>query len=212
MKTIRNILAAALAALFASAALHADDGGPWQFRLRSTYLDMSDRSDAFSALGINFPSNAVTVNSKWIPEFDVSYSFTSHLAAELVLTVPQTQDVSLAGVGPLGTFKHLPPVLALQYHLLPGSLIDPYVGLGVNYTLIYGANLAVAGIPLALDTHSFGVAGQAGADIRLGHGFFLNVDAKKVQLGSDVYVYGGPRLTTAHLDPWLLSFGAGYRF
>lgn len=212
MKRLLSTLTATLAALLASASLHADVNGPWQFRIRSTYLEMANKSDAFTALSINFPSDAVSVNSKWIPEFDVSYSFTKNLVAELVLTVPQTQDVTLAGVGHLGTFKHLPPVLALQYHFTPGSVIDPYVGLGVNYTLIYGSDLKVAGIPLALDTNSIGLAAQAGADINIGNGFYLNVDVKKVQLSSGVSVYGGPHLTTAKLDPWLLSLGVGYRY
>ena len=146
MKKTLLQLALALAAVLASTPASADDG-PWLVRIRPTYLSMANDSDAFTALGINFPSNAVHVNSKWIPEFDVSYSFTPNWVAELVLTVPQTQNVSLAGVGNLGSFKHLPPVLAAQYHFLPSGTVDPYIGAGVNYTLIYGSHLSVAGVP-----------------------------------------------------------------
>ncbi len=186
--------------------------GTWETRIRATYLSMDNKSDAFSALGINFPANAVSVNSKLIPEFDFSYSFTPNVVTELVLTIPQTQDVTLASVGKLGTFKHLPPVLALQYHFAPGATIDPYVGAGLNFTLIYGSDLKVANVPLALDHSSVGVAGQVGTDINLGNGVYLNVDAKKVTLRSDVSVMGGARLTTAKLDPWLLSVGIAWRF
>jgi outer membrane protein len=211
---MKNTLAAILsiaALLLAGSQAYADDG-PWELRVHATYLSMANDSDAFTALNINFPSNSVRVNSKWIPEFDVSYSFTRNLSAELVLTIPQTQTVTLNGVGDLGTFKHLPPVLSAQYHVAPSSLIDPYVGLGANFTLIYGSNLSVAHIPLSLDPNSIGIAAQVGCDFNLGHNTYFNVDVKKVELSSGVYVPGGTQLTTAHLDPWLLSAGFGWHF
>ncbi len=209
----RLIATAVLAALtLAASHLTAAPDGPWTVRVRSTYLDMANRSDAFSALGINFGANAVHVNSKWIPELDFSYAFTPQISTELVLTVPQTQEVTLAGVGKLGTFKHLPPTLTAQYQFAPGATVQPYVGAGLNYTLIYDADLKVAGVPLALENGSVGVAAQAGCNFKLSGNWALNLDAKYVTLGSDVSVKGGARLTTAKLNPWLLSFGAGWRF
>ncbi len=83
MKRLFSTLTAMLAALVASASLHADANGPWQFRIRSTSLEMTNKSDALTALSINLPSEAVSVNSKWIPEFDVSNSFTNNLVTEL---------------------------------------------------------------------------------------------------------------------------------
>lgn len=204
---------AALAALAVTAPLaQLEATGPWSARLRGTYLEMADRSNAFSALGINFAADSVGVNSKWIPEVDVSYAFSENVSAELVLTVPQTQDVTLAGVGRLGSFKHLPPTLLVQYQLSPGAVIRPYVGAGVNFTLIFDTNLSVAGVPLDLERASLGLAAQAGFDVKLGRGLALNFDAKRAALRSDVSVQGGPRLTTAKLDPWLFSVGLGWRF
>jgi outer membrane protein len=205
-------LAALAGFLIAAVSLGAADAGPWSVRLRATYLSMADKSDAFTALSINFPSNAVHVNSKLIPEFDVSYAFTSQFSAELVLTIPQTQDVTLQGVGKLGTFNHLPPTLLAQYHFIaPSAAFQPYVGAGLNYTLIWGTNLSVAGVPLALEHNSLGLALQAGCDYDLGNNQFLNLDVKYVGLQSDVKA-GGARLTTAKLDPWLFSLGYGWRF
>jgi outer membrane protein len=203
---MRKVLSSlALLALVAGVLpLRAAPTGPWQARVRATYLSMADKSDAFSALALNFPDNGISVNSKLIPEFDFSYSLTANLVTELVLTIPQTQDVTLAGVGKLGTFKHLPPVLSGQYHFAPGTAFNPYVGLGVNFTLIYDTNLKVANVPLALESNSLGLAGQVGADVAIGNGMYVNFDLKKVMLRSDVSVQGGPRLSTARLDPWLI--------
>ncbi len=203
------LVAAALLSEFARPAAAA---GPWTARVRATYLQMADKSDAFSALGINFAPDAVAINSKWIPEFDFSYRFTENFSTELVLTVPQSQEVTLAGVGRLGKFKHLPPTLLAQYAFAPVSGCRPYVGAGLNFTLIYDTDLKVAAVPLALENHSLGAAFQAGCDIDLGNGMALNLDAKRAVLRSDVSVKGGPRLTTAKLDPWLFSVGLGWRF
>lgn len=212
MKRTSLKYAAIAAVVLSNVALQAAAAGPWTARLRATYLQMADKSDAFSALGINFAKDAVSVNSKWIPEFDFSYRLTENFTAELVLTIPQTQEVKLAGVGKLGKFKHLPPTLLGQYHFAPASGVQAYVGAGLNFTLIYDTNLTVATVPLALENFSVGAAAQAGCNIDLGNGTSLNLDVKRAFLRSDVSVKGGAKLTTAKLDPWLLSVGLGWRF
>jgi outer membrane protein len=208
-QTIRHLTRAALL-LLSVASIHA--ASPWSARLRTTYLQTVDHSGAFTALGINFAKNSVKINDKLIPEIDVDYAFTDTLSAELVLTIPQTQEVTLAGVGKLGSFKHLPPTLLLQYRANPGSAIRPYFGVGVNFTLIWGdSGLAVAGVPLSLENYSLGLAGQAGVDWKINDRWSFNVDIKKAAISSDVLA-GAARLTTAHLDPWLYAIGLRYDF
>jgi len=195
--------------LFSVAALHA--ASPWSVRLRATYLETTDKSDAFTALGINFAANAISVNDKFIPEFDVDYAFTDSFSAELVLTIPQTQDVTLKGVGKLGTFKHLPPTLLGKYRFNAGGDFRPYVGAGVNFTLIWDGNLSVAGVPLALENYSVGLAAQGGIDWKIDERWTFNVDVKRAALRTDVSA-GGAKLTEARLDPWLYSAGVSYAF
>lgn len=174
MNKISLNLARGALLLLSVAALPA--ASPWSVRLRATYLETVDKSDAFSALGINFPKNAIAVNDKFIPEIDVNYAFTPAWSAELVLTVPQTQEVTLAGVGKLGTFKHLPPTLLANYHFNAGGAIRPYLGAGLNFTLIWDDNLSVAGVPLSLDYYSVGAAAQAGIDWKIDGRWTFNVD------------------------------------
>lgn len=205
-----RILGSALAALLITVSAAGQQTG-WNVRVGATYLSMADKSDAFSALSINFPADAVSVQSKLIPEFDVNYVFNANWSAHVVLTIPQKHDVKLAGVGKLGTFYHLPPHFMAVYHFGGTEAFKPYVGAGVNFTLIWNTKLTVANVPLALEHNSIGLSGQVGFDYDLGNGHYLNVDLKKTALRSDVSA-GGSRLTTAKLDPWIFSVGYGWKF
>ena len=107
----------ALAALgFAGHALAQQS--PWLVRARAVHLNMADKSEAIPALGVG--ADQITVNNKTIPELDITYFVTPNIAAELILTVPQKQTVSVAGTD-VGTFKHLPPTLTVQYHFSPAA-------------------------------------------------------------------------------------------
>ena len=184
---------------------------PWSVRLRATYLETVDKSDAFTALGINFAKDAVAVNDKFIPEIDVDYAFSDTWSSELVLTIPQSQEVTLKGVGKLGTFQHLPPTLLMQYRANPGGAIRPYIGAGVNFTLIWNNKLSVAGVPLHLEHNSVGLAAQAGIDWKIEGNWSLNFDVKRAAIRSDVLA-GSARLTEARLDPWLYALGVRYQY
>lgn len=198
-------------ALLALCAVSLQAASPWSVRLRATYLQTVDESDAFTALGTSFGSGAVSVSDRLIPEIDIGYAFTDTLSAELVLTIPQKHTVSLAGVGKLGSFKHLPPTLLLQYRALPGAAIRPYVGVGVNFTLIWDDVISVANVPLGLESNSVGLAAQAGVDWRINDRWSFNLDVKKAAIRSDVFA-GGAKLTEARLDPWLYAAGVRYAF
>ena len=210
MNQSRFALLGALALGIASASsLFA--ASPWSVRLRATYLETVDKSPAFSALGINFAADSVVVTDKLIPEIDIDYAINDVLSAELVLTIPQTHGVDLTGAGHLGSFKHLPPTLLLQYHPNTGSAFEPYLGVGVNFTLIFNDKLSVAGVPLKLESYSIGLAAQAGFDYRIDEKWSFNVDVKRAAIRSDVLA-GGAKLTTAKLDPWLWAVGLKYDF
>ena len=125
----------------------------------------------------------LNVDSKWIPEVDISYFFNKNVATELILTWPQKMTVN-AGNTAIGSIKVLPPTLLLQYHF-DGLPVKPYVGAGINYTNYSGVSLP-AGV--SIDNGSWGGALQAGVDIPLTGNMYLNLDVKKVWMGTDVYV------------------------
>jgi len=110
----------------------------------------------------------------------------------------------LSGLGKLGSTKHLPPVLSLQYHFNPNATIRPYAGIGLNYTLFFdedaktslhegiiGTSNALTGTDftggstdLSIDD-SFGIALQLGTDIQLSDALFLNFDLRWIDIEAD---------------------------
>lgn len=202
-------LLGALTLATAPAAAQQPAEGKFMVRVRALSLSPADKSDAIPSLSV--PADAITVSSKIFPEIDVSYFFTKNIAAELVLTYPQQHDVELSGTK-IGTFKHLPPSLLLQYHFLPEGKFRPYIGAGANLTLISDVQLAVPGVgALDLEDSSVGVVGQLGADFKVGPKHFINLDVKKVTIGSDVLA-GGSKVSAVKVDPFLVSIGFGIRF
>jgi len=214
---VRAAVAAAVLSVAAMTAARADEAaeGALEIRVRAIYLEPANDSDAYAPLAI--PQDAVHINSKWLPDVDLEYFFTPHWSSELVLTYPQSQTVTieksaLGGPTAIGSFKHLPPTLTLKYDFLPDQVFRPYVGVGVNLTLISDVNLNVPSVgPLTLDKSSVGFAAQAGFDLQLAPHWYANADIKWVQISSDVK-FDGTRITTARIDPLLIGVGVGYRF
>lgn len=190
------IVIAALAACGVGAAQAQET--PWMVRARAVHLDMANKDS--TGLGLS-------VDNKTIPEVDVGYFFTPNIATELILTVPQKQTVSINGSS-IGTFKHLPPTLLLQYHFTGLNGYKPYVGAGINYTDISKVSLPTG---VTLDSHSWGGALQVGVDIPLDKHWSINFDVKKVYIKTDVYSTG-TSIGTLKLDPMLVGAGVGYRF
>ena len=206
-RLLSTLGASALMAI-AFSTVRADDD-PWEVRLRAVYLDPANKSDAIPGLA---PENAIHINDKWLPDLDFEYFFTPHWSTELVLTYPQSQTVTVSGTA-IGTFKHLPPVLTAKYDFLPDHDFQPYVGAGVNVTIISDVNLAVPGVgELKLNSTSVGPALQTGFDYKLRDHWYLNADVKWFKLGSDLDLAGGTRVSTLHIDPFLFGIGIGYRF
>ena len=199
MKKHITLAAVALCTLMSGAAMaQQTTEGPWLVRARAVHLDSANKDST----GLN-----LSVNDKWIPEVDITYFFNKNIAAELILTVPQRHTLSAGGTA-IGSLKHLPPSLLVQYHFtdLPG--FKPYVGAGVNYTRFSSIRLP-AGVDV--DRNSFGGALQLGVDIPVAKDVYLNFDVKKVYIKTDVSA-AGSKIGSFKVDPVLFGIGLGWRF
>ncbi len=205
MKMNKLVLAISLAAIGAVSSQVMAQESPWLVRARVVNISPANHSDPVGGVGA---ADRITVSKKTIPELDITYFFSPNFAAELVLTYPQKHDVYLDGNN-IGTFKHLPPTLSAQYHFAPTASINPYLGLGVNYTNISKVNLLAGSGDL--EKSSFGVSLQAGVDFKIDKNWSINLDVKKVQIRSDVSI-SGSKVSEVKVDPVLVGLGVGYRF
>jgi len=174
----------------------------WQFRLRGIAI-VPDESGTVDGDDI-----MLDIDNAVVPELDISYLFTPNVSVELVLATAK-HDVTVAdGDVDLGSIWILPPTLLLQYRFAPEAQVRPYLGAGVNMTVFYNEDLGEDISAIDYDT-AIGLAMQGGLDIPLGDGkWFLNLDVKKLILGTDVSVDNGAAMAEVDIDPWI--FGAGF--
>ncbi|MDD3005673.1 OmpW family outer membrane protein [Flavobacterium sp.] len=188
----------------------------WQVRLRGVGVVTPNQSAKIGTIG-----GDVQISDAFIPELDFTYFFTEHFAAELILGTAK-HDVkaisTIAGDIDLGSAWLLPPTLTAQYHFYTSDkkIFKPYIGAGVNYTLFYNVKSgAVADVKY---DNALGYAAQIGFDLMLDDTFFINVDAKRLFLSTDVTVDATnlvPGLVVpaeVDIDPWLFGIGVGMKF
>ena len=195
---------------------NSNDFKKWQVRVRGVGVVTPDQSAKIGIIG-----GDVQISDTFIPELDFTYFFTEHFAAELILGTAK-HDVkainTVAGDIDLGSAWLLPPTLTAQYHFYVSDkkIVKPYIGAGVNYTLFYNVKSgAVADVKYE---NSLGYAAQAGIDLNLTDSFFLNIDAKRLFLKTDVtvdatnLVAGLVVPAEVTIDPWLFGIGVGMKF
>ncbi|MFV0298600.1 MAG: OmpW/AlkL family protein [Hyphomicrobiaceae bacterium] len=230
LKRLAQLLSlGAIAAVMAVTPASAGDyNGDFMIRLQGTgvftqddlrHLDSASLGD-LKALGFD-----AKVSDRFIPTATLSYFLNKNFAVELFCCFSK-HSVDLktpAGFGALqGEVAQawlFPPILTLQYHFTNFGRFKPYVGAGIQYIHFFrektGRNTLGAGDVDFED--SWGPALQAGFDLEIGRGWYLNADIKKSFLDTKVkwrYALGGGDTIIAKddLDPLTVSVGVGYRF
>jgi len=155
-----------------------------------------------------------------------TYMLTSNIGIGLLASSPFEHDITARGLGsPInaGSAKHLPPTLTLQYFPMDASSVfQPYVGIGVNYTVFFDedvdSDLEVAlgetGGDLDLDD-SIGLALEAGLDYAISEHWVLNAAVWYIDIetSADFRFDGGTRVKAdVDIDPWVYMLGVGYKF
>jgi len=204
LKRTAMVIVMAGSTLLPLAAQAQATDAPWLVRLRAVDLQSANKDST----GLD-----LTINDKVIPEVDISYFLTPQIAVELVLTYPQKQTIRSNGTD-IGSLKHLPPTLTAQYHFTSFGAFEPYVGAGLNYTRFssvrFDPAVQTARQP-SLSKNSVGLVVQVGFDYEFIKNTYFNVDAKKVQIRTDVSS-AGTEVGTFEVDPWLIGVGIGRRF
>jgi outer membrane protein len=206
MTTRKKIQSATLLAAVAAATLGAQPAlaEKGDIILRGGVHAVNPKSD-------NSP--IVNVDEGYSPSIMLTYFLSDNWAIDVLGALPFKHDVNLNTGGKVAELKHLPPTISLQYHFLPsGAVFRPYVGAGVNFTLIFDEETqgALAGTDLSLD-NSFGLAAQIGADFAINDKWAINLEARWIDIDTDATL-NGAALGTVAVDPLVYGLSVAYKF
>ncbi|WP_444928559.1 OmpW/AlkL family protein [Microbulbifer sp. SSSA002] len=232
MNRLTAFATVALTAAISAPALAYEEGS---FILRGGIATVAPDTDSsvLSLNGTGISQTGVDVDNGSALGLTGVYMFREHWGVELVAATPFSHDIEVVGEG-LGSFnlgetKHLPPTLLVQWYPMEAqSNIQPYVGLGVNYTAFFDeeisstadaafASLGATGdAELSLD-NSFGLAAEAGIDFTFGADqrwlFNMSVFWMDIETDATVKVPGlGEVTANVDIDPLVYMAGLGYRF
>lgn len=208
MNPLRIALAAVLA-LAATPAL-AQSAGSWTVGIGAH--NVAPKSDNGTLTATPLGNLTMDVGSNVRPTITGEYFLQDNLGIEVLAALPFQHDIRVAGVGKVGSTRHLPPTVSLQYHFGQGK-VKPFVGLGVNYTRFFStkAEGAIAGANLDL-SDSWGLAAHLGVDFKVGEKGAIRLDYRKVDIDTRVKLNGANLGTknTVNIDPSV--YGIAYVF
>ncbi len=161
----------------------------------------------------------------------LTYMLNENVGVELLAATPFTHEIT-ANLGAAGTVKageatHLPPTVSVQFYPLgKGSRIQPYAGVGINYTVFFDEdvdaeldNLTTAlGLGKATDLSlddSFGLAFELGCDFALTDNLLVNASIWKADIDTTAtFKYaGGVKIEgDVDIDPMVYMVAVGYTF
>lgn len=217
MKLRRLMTLVVVSFVFFSVSAFAADKN-WLVRGRILNVNPNDKSGSVTGI----PGSGVSVDSDTTLELDFTYFFTPNWGAELILGTSEHNlngAGSIAALGKIGSAKTLPPTVTAVYQFAPNAAVRPYAGIGVNYTRFYdektsdSLNAALGPTTATLES-SWGLAAQVGVDVDITKDWFMNLDAKYIQMDTTVRLDSSGTIRTVDMDlnPWFFGLGLGTRF
>lgn len=179
-------------------------------------------------------STELGVNNDTQLGLTIDYRADSNWGLQLIAATPFEHNISVKGSAidglNAGSIKHLPPTLLAQYFFNVGhDRIEPFVGLGLNYTTFFDEKVAgeLTDTLVALDVatvddtvglklkDSFGLALQAGVNVRLTKRLGVHAMVSKMNIDTTGRVQvNGVTVQQAEvdIDPLVAMLGLRYKF
>ncbi len=221
---LHTLLTTVITGTFLVPVVHAHQKGDILLRAGVTIVAPDDSSSHIIAgadlgLGVRVDSNAQL-------GINVAYFVSDKWNVELLAATPFSHDIDFGATDPLGTgnqlgvTKHLPPTLTANYYFAGSAeYFQPYVGIGLNYTVFFdekftNANADAGLTGLTLDD-SFGLSAQIGADYIINEEVLLNASVRYIDIETDAKFNLGETagsIATVSIDPWVYTLSIGYAF
>ena len=208
MKLVRYALAASLA--LAAMPAFAQSAGHWTVGIGAHNVAPKSGNGTLTATPLGNLEMDVGSNAR--PTVTAEYFVKDNLGLEVLAALPFQHDIDVVGVGKVGSTRHLPPTVSLQYHFGKGK-VKPFVGIGLNYTRFFSTKTegAIAGTKLNL-SDSWGLAGHVGIDFQVSEKGAIRIDYRKIDIDTSVKLNGAKLGTknTVNIDPSV--YGIAYVF
>lgn len=199
MKAVQKSLLIALAAV--SAPAFAYEQGDVLVRVGAAMVSPDVSTDAGLA------PLKLDVDSDTQLGLTATYMLSPKLGVEVLAATPFKHDIT-AGGAKVGQTKHLPPTVSAQFYPLSSPTVQPYVGVGLNYTFFFEDETVLGDTEL---TDSFGLALEAGVDIKINDKVFVNASVWKIDINTDVKV-NGVKAGEVEIDPLAAMVAVGFKF
>lgn len=216
MRTFASVLVlTAVLGLAAPASAH--EAGDWLVRVGGSQIDPKSNNGTLDVSALDLGDQRIDVDDQFGVTFNVTYMYTENFGIEVLAALPYEHDIHVGDLGKVGSVKHLPPTVSLQYHFMPRATFQPYAGIGVNYTRFFSVDETGAlddlGVTLDVDSSSFGLAAQVGFDYMLTDRWFLNVDLRWIDIDTKAKIREVPQIRgDVNIDPMVYGIHLGYRF
>lgn len=212
-KTFAALAALALASV--AGAANAQEASRWFVHVGPAYVEPSESAKVTLA-GNPVPGGDVSIDGRWTVAGEVGYFVRPHLAIALAAGAPPTFTVNAAGsiaaLGKAGEMTGGPAGLMAQYHFNETGRVDPYVGAGAAFLIVFDTKDGSLNDLKAKS--AVGPAIQAGANFMVNDKYGAFIDVKKAWVGTVATATLGPMPVVAKvkIDPVVLNAGLTYRF
>ncbi|MBK1886581.1 OmpW/AlkL family protein [Marinobacter sp. DY40_1A1] len=207
-----SVMAAAVMAV--APAAQAFEAGDFILRAGVVHVAPDDSSDEVLLVGGGATGSEVAVDSNSQLGIRATYMFTGNLGVGVLAATPFKHNISgkggaLDGVD-IGETKHLPPTVTLQYFpMQSSSALQPFVGVGINYTTFFEEKSDLG--ELTLDD-SVGLAVEFGVDYMLNEHFGLNAAVWWADIDTEAEIKGVTEKLNVEIDPMVYMVGFTYKF
>lgn len=198
------LIATALVAL--GSPVFAQSQGEWTIGIGVAHVD--PKSDNGTLAGGTVPTS---IGSSTRPSITFEYFIRDNLGIEVLAALPFRHSIRSEGAE-IGTVKHLPPVVSLQYHFDLTPQWKPFVGLGVNFTGFFDAEAKgpLEGADLRVK-NSWGLAAHLGTDYWINDRAALRADLRWIDIDSDVML-DGAKIGRVEVDPVVVGVSYVMKF
>jgi len=220
-----SLLAAAALSLFAAGASAQSQ----TVYLGGAYIDLHSSAPPLEGgTALPPPGAQIEVDDASTVGFGYTYRFADRWSVEAALGIPPRHKTYGEGFlqpfGQISSMKQVAPTLFLNYHLPRFGAIEPFVGLGLNYTHFTSGRStasgdAASGGPTHIElSDSWGAAAHVGATYMIDKNWSIVGTVAYADVQSDVKATtttnSGDVVRTTHIkfNPVVYTLSVGYSF